>query len=182
MILCEFCDYLKDKTCTIQYNGNRFDQPYLEERYRSWGYASPFQGLSSLDLYQELKPCKNLLKLSRMKQPDLEAFLGMESRNCCDGGMCVRLYRKYIKSKDPKPAEIMLGHNREDLLGLGAVFPCWAINRFWREIMSPQKLLFRTGSFCLRCLFPFFFRQQFPSETKSSILPLPEIRQNFLPA
>lgn len=155
LILCEFCDYLKDKTCMIQYNGNRFDQPYLEERYRSWGYASPFQGLSSLDLYQELKPCKNLLKLSRMKQPDLEAFLGMESRNFCDGGMCVRLYRKYIKSKDPKPAEIMLGHNREDLLGLGAVFSMLGYKSLLEGNYEPSEASVQDGQLLLTLSLPF---------------------------
>lgn len=121
-ILCEFFDFLKHATATIQYNGKRFDQPYLEERYKKNNIPSPFENLPTLDLYQELKPCKELLNLSRMKQPDLENFLGLDSRNYCDGGKCIRLYKAYCKKADPVLLETIMGHNKEDLLGLGRIF------------------------------------------------------------
>ena len=156
LVLCEFFGYLEDKTCTIQYNGNRFDQPYLEEKYRSHGYSSPFLGLSSLDLYQELKPCRHLLKLSRMKQPDLEAFLGLDSRNFCDGGKCVQLYRKYIKSKDQKLAEIVLGHNREDLFGLGAVFSMLGYKALLSGNYEPSEASVQDGQIIFTLALPFF--------------------------
>ena len=85
-------------------------------------FPPPFHARPSLDLYQQLKTCQPLLKLSRMKQPDLEAFLGMSARACCDGRECIRLYREYVQTKDSSVAEMLLGHNREDLLGLGALF------------------------------------------------------------
>lgn len=121
-VLSAFAEFLKPCTHTIQYNGSRFDQPYLEERYALHHLPSPFHARPSLDLYQQLKTCQPLLKLSRMKQPDLEAFLGMSARACCDGRECIRLYREYVQTKDSSVAEMLLGHNREDLLGLGALF------------------------------------------------------------
>ena len=77
--------------CTIQYNGNRFDQPFLEERYRKHKMDTPFKEILSLDLYQLLKPCQSLFKLSKMKQPDLENFVGIHNRKYCDGGQCIRI-------------------------------------------------------------------------------------------
>ena len=85
--------------CTIQYNGNRFDQPFLEERYRKHKMDTPFKEILSLDLYQLLKPCQSLFKLSKMKQPDLENFVGIHNRKYCDGGQCIRLYKTFYEEK-----------------------------------------------------------------------------------
>ena len=77
----EFTNYLQDSTYTIQYNGDRFDQPYLEERCRKNEPPSPFEGLASIDVYQVLKSCQSLFKLSRMKQPDLGKSLPFHAQN-----------------------------------------------------------------------------------------------------
>ena len=121
-LLKTFSEFLQDFSCTIQYNGDSFDQPYLDARYQIHGLSSPFAKLPSLDLYRELKPLKGLLKLSRMNQPSMESFLGITERNYCDGGACIRLYKQFASGKKPEAAEIVMGHNREDLLGLGKIF------------------------------------------------------------
>ena len=105
-----------------RYNGDSFDQPYLDARYQIHGLSSPFTELPSLDLYRELKPLKGLLKLSRMNQPSMESFLGITERNYYDGGACIRLYKQFASGKKPEAAEIVMGHNQEDLLGLGKIF------------------------------------------------------------
>lgn len=99
-----------------------FDQPYLEERCRRSGLPSPFGELPSIDLYQSLRSCQTLFKLSRMKQLDLENLFPSIHRIHCDGGQCIRLYRSYIKKEDPSALETVLGHNQEDLCGLGSVY------------------------------------------------------------
>ena len=121
-VLVTFSNFMKIYNFTIQYNGDNFDQPYLEARYAFYKLPSPFEGISSLDLYKKLKPVKGLLKLSRMNQPSMEAFLGIQERNFCDGGACIRLYRQFISGKKPENSDIVLGHNCEDLLGLGKIF------------------------------------------------------------
>ena len=121
-LLKTFSEFLQDFSYTIQYNGDSFDQPYLDARYQIHGLPSPFAKLPSLDLYRELKPLKGLLKLSRMNQPSMESFLGITERNYCDGGACIRLYKQFASGKKPEAAEIVMGHNREDLLGLGKIF------------------------------------------------------------
>ena len=115
-----FSEFLHNFSCTIQYNGNRFDQPYLEARYQLYGLLSPFEDLPSLDLYRELKPLKGLL-LSRMNQPSMEAFLGITDRAYCDGGACIHLYKQFASGRKPEAGEIVMGHNKEDLLGLGKI-------------------------------------------------------------
>lgn len=120
-VLKSFAAFVKNYTCTIQYNGKRFDQPYLESRYQARKLPSPFGTMPSIDLYQSLKPCKELLKLPRMKQTDLEEFLHLPPRLFCDGKEGIRCYKKYQKAKDEDILKELLGHNLEDLMGLGAV-------------------------------------------------------------
>lgn len=123
-LLKVFSGFAQNCTCTIQYNGNSFDQPYLEARYRVHHLESPFQSLPSLDLFLSLKPLKSLLKLPRMRQPDLEAFLGLSHRKYCDGGECIGHYKNYCKKRGDADRVIVLGHNEEDMMGLGAIFSC----------------------------------------------------------
>lgn len=131
--------------CTIQYNGNRFDQPFLEERYRKHKMDTPFKEILSLDLYQLLKPCQSLFKLSKMKQPDLENFVGIHNRKYCDGGQCIRLYKTFMKKKDPEAANIVMGHNEEDLLGLGTIFHYLHTKNFMMENIIETMRDFRAG-------------------------------------
>lgn len=154
LILREFSEIMKKGTCTVQYNGNRFDQPYLEERYRKYGSPSPFGETVSLDLYQELRRCRQLLKLQRMKQPDLENFLGREPRIYCDGGKCIRLYKEYMSSGDTALAETVLGHNQEDILGLGAVFSMLSYLVFYKGNYQPREIIVCGGRLCFRLTLP----------------------------
>lgn len=121
LLLREFSRFLSRASLTIQYNGSQFDQPYLEERCRIHKMQSPFQDKPALDLYRILKPLKNLLKLPKMKQPHLEEFLRLPKRSYLNGQECIRLFRNYIKNQKPETAEALLGHNQEDLQGLGRI-------------------------------------------------------------
>lgn len=121
ILLKTFSDFARHYTCTIQYNGDSFDQPYLEARCALHHLPAPFEGIPSLDLYRHLKPLKTLLKLPQMKQPDLEQFLGITEREYCDGRECIKLYRTFSRKKDAKAQDTVLGHNQEDLLGLGQI-------------------------------------------------------------
>lgn len=121
-VLNAFSEFMKTFTCVISYNGDRFDAPYLEARCSLYGLTSPLTGKESLDLYLQLKPLKNLLKLSAMKQPCLEEFLGIRDRIYCDGKECINLFKDFLKRRDAADADTVLGHNLEDVLGLGKVY------------------------------------------------------------
>lgn len=122
-LLKTFSDFLQNFTLTIQYNGDSFDAPYLEARCQNYGFASLFQTKDSLDLYRVLKPLKGLLKPKSMKQPDLEALLGLPARIFVDGRECIRLYKTYVLRHSDALAAAVLGHNAEDLSGLLAIYP-----------------------------------------------------------
>ena len=121
-ILRIFSQFLQQYNLMISYNGERFDQPYLEARYEKYGIPSPFTGKQSLDLYLTLKPLKSLLKLPAMKQPCMEEFLGIKDRIYDNGKECIKLYKDFLKKRDAFTADEILGHNLEDVLGLGRIF------------------------------------------------------------
>ncbi len=121
-ILRIFSQFLQKYDCLISYNGERFDQPYLEARYSKYELPSPFQGKKSLDLYLTLKPLKNLLKLSAMKQPYLESFLGIQDRIYDNGKECIQTYKNFLKKREAFMVDDILGHNLEDVLGLCKIF------------------------------------------------------------
>lgn len=114
-ILRIFSQFLQQYNLMISYNGERFDQPYLEARYEKYGIPSPFTGKQSLDLYLTLKPLKSLLKLSAMKQPCMEEFLGIKDRIYDNGKECIKLYKDFLKKRDAFTADEILGHNLESL-------------------------------------------------------------------
>ena len=135
-IIHAFFDFIQNCTSLIQYNGSRFDQPFLEARAGQYNVESPLSGLRSLDLYKELKVCRPLLGLSGMKQSDLEIFLRQAPRRFCDGGKCIQIYRAYLHSKGSDLAEIVLGHNREDLIGLGNITSMLGYRAFYKGIYT----------------------------------------------
>lgn len=144
-ILEAFFDFLSNFTCTIQYNGNRFDQPYLEKKYASYHLENPFAHLNSLDLYRELKILQPLLKLPRMKQPDLETFLELPGRTWCDGGECIRHYKTYCKTRESSLSDIILGHNQEDMMGLGKIFSMLSYLALYRGDYNPAHMEITEG-------------------------------------
>lgn len=122
IILTKFSDFACNFSYTIQYNGNKFDIPYLLKRCELHNIETSFAQLPAIDLFYELKSLKNLLRFHHMKQPDLEEFLGVEKRIFADGKLCIKCYKEYCKSKASEPLQEVLGHNTEDLHGLGQIF------------------------------------------------------------
>ena len=47
-IIGGFFRIYKNFSCTIQYNGDSFDQPYLQARYKFYELPDPFEGISLL--------------------------------------------------------------------------------------------------------------------------------------
>ena len=75
----------------LHFNGERFDIPYLQEKYEQYALPSPFDGLSSIDLYRTFRPLRPLLSLDSMKQKSLEAWLGIRRDDLYDGGALIKV-------------------------------------------------------------------------------------------
>ena len=138
-LLSGFFQALDPSSCLLSYNGEAFDLPFIRERAAFWHIPVPEtilagKGFPSLDLYRILKPAAAFFSLPNRKQVTLEQLLKLPARSCPDGKEGIRVYREFIKwkaltkvlkdsSEVPEEhfSEKLLGHNREDLLGLAGI-------------------------------------------------------------
>ena len=102
----------------VHYNGDRFDIPYLKEKYEGAGLPDPILDKRSVDLYKLLRPFKASLGLSGLKQRDVEELLRLYREDPYDGGQLIRVYRDFVKTGDAALKKSLLLHNREDVSGM----------------------------------------------------------------
>lgn len=126
LLLHQFQDVLKDYDTIIEFNGDRFDLPYLREKYESYGMGNPFDGMRTVDLYQELRPFKSLLSMSRLNQKSVEQFLHITREDPYNGGELIDVYRSvrsHTSSDIDEAVRSLFLHNYEDVLGMLAMTP-----------------------------------------------------------
>lgn len=117
-ILREFIAFSSNFPGFCHYNGDRFDIPFTKYRMKLHNFPDIFQDKMSLDLYRKLKPCQNFLKLSGMKQKDVESFLSVNRHDSITGRDGIAVCKSFWKSKDMELAAPLLLHNLEDVTGL----------------------------------------------------------------
>ena len=126
LLLHQFQDVLKDYDTIIEFNGDRFDLPYLREKYESYGMGNPFDGMRTVDLYQELRPFKSLLSMSRLNQKSVEQFLHITREDPYNGGELIDVYRSvrsHTSSDIDEAIRSLFLHNYEDVLGMLSMTP-----------------------------------------------------------
>ncbi len=117
-LLRTFAQLLRPYTTVISFNGDRFDIPYLREKYAQYGLEDPFDRLESIDIYQDIRPFRSVLSLDHMNQKALEAFLGLHREDKYDGGRLIPVFRKFVASGDEHLRQLLLLHNYEDVCGM----------------------------------------------------------------
>lgn|GEM_PF-127047 len=123
LLLETFAGVVSGYDVLVHFNGDRFDLPYLEDKYCAHGLPSPLGRLSSCDLFRAFRPLRSLLGLTRMNQKSLEAYLGRAREDRFDGGQLIAVYRAFARTGDPDLCETLLLHNREDVEGLMGLLP-----------------------------------------------------------
>ena len=117
-LLRVFAAFLKPFRRVIHFNGERFDIPYLREKYASYMLEDPLEDLASTDIYRDLKPLKKPLGMERQNQKSWEAFLGIRREDTCDGGELIGVYRSFVRAPSEEKLHLLLLHNREDVEGM----------------------------------------------------------------
>ena len=113
-----FAAFLAPFKVLLHFNGNRFDLPYLREKYAVHALPCPFDDMVSADLYTDIRMLRNLLGMIRMNQKALEQFLGVRREDLFDGGKLIQVYREYRLQPNEQQRNVLLLHNREDLFGM----------------------------------------------------------------
>ena len=124
LIIKEFSTFIRDRfTLLMHYNGNHFDIPYLKFKCDSYGLADPFDGLDNYDIYCAVKPVKNILGLTSLRQRCVEQMLDINSEDPYTGRELISVYHEYLRTHDEGNVAPLIYHNSEDLKGMAYILP-----------------------------------------------------------
>ena len=124
----------------IHYNGNAFDIPYLQQKAASLSLPYHFDGFDGLDIYKRIAPYKHFLKLSNCKQKTIEAFLGIGREDKYSGGELISIYHDYVKEPIEDFRDLLLLHNKEDIIGMLKVLPILAYHDLFNGEVNAKKV------------------------------------------
>ncbi len=129
LLLEQFSTILRLYDTIIEFNGDRFDLPYMREKYESFHMADPFAHCQTVDLYRVIKPYKNMLGMSRLNQKSVEQFLHITRNDPYNGGELINVYRSvrsHSCSDEEAALDALFLHNYEDVLGMLEMTPLLA--------------------------------------------------------
>lgn len=120
-VITSVLNELKNFDMVVTYNGKRFDMPFLLKRaHRNKIHMNetlPY----NLDLYPAVRSFSPLRSmLPDLKQKTVESFVGLwETRTDeISGAESVELYYYYAGTRDEKIRDVILLHNRDDIMQL----------------------------------------------------------------
>jgi len=141
-LILSFLSELKDLDVLVSYNGDHFDLPFLNRRLRL--NRIPPEELPvflSLDLYRILDKYSNFRKLlPNLKQKTVETFLGLWSDRTDEisGADSAALYHQYLRTGDPAVRDVILLHNKDDILQLSRLMKVF-------EKLDLHRIMFHNG-------------------------------------
>lgn len=115
LILKSFRDFSSSFNTLVHFNGSSFDIPFILARFKKYGMEFNLSEFMSIDLYSHVKPYKNFLGLSNLKQKTIERFLGIKRKDEYSGNELINVYKEYVKINDtaslPTQSCNTLSHN-----------------------------------------------------------------------
>ena len=121
-ILEQFFQLCKAKKVLISFNGEGFDNRFVESMAKSYGKLPFHLNLKQLDLFKLIRKRKKFYGLESCSLKSCERFLGIHREDRCSGGELISVYREYLQDKDSEKKNMLLLHNREDIQNLPALF------------------------------------------------------------
>ncbi len=120
-ILQAFNDIASKYTYLLSYNGNSFDIPFLNSRFKYNQLEHTLSKSMNIDLLRVARLLASTLNLENYKLKTVERFLGIYREDTISGKDSVDLYNQYVRYPTPALKEKILLHNYEDILYLGKV-------------------------------------------------------------
>ena len=121
-ILEQFFQLCKTKKVLISFNGEGFDNRFVESMAKSYGKLPLHLNLKQLDLFKLIRKRKKFYGLESCSLKSCERFLGIYREDRCSGGELISVYREYLQDKGSEKKNMLLLHNREDIQNLPALF------------------------------------------------------------
>lgn len=145
-VLKAFSAFISSFKIAIHFNGDRFDIPFIRNKLEKYGLKDPFEEMSSLDIYKEIKDYKRQLGLMDCKQKTIELYLGIMREDKYDGGKLIPIYKKYTESKDSEFLKLLMLHNFEDVKGMFELLPMLRYKAFFLSFSNMPDVSIRTDA------------------------------------
>ncbi|MDO5132685.1 MAG: ribonuclease H-like domain-containing protein [Eubacteriales bacterium] len=134
MLLSSFLVFCGKFRYVINYNGNRFDLPFLRARMEAHGLlregsAAAFLSMESVDLYGYIAPFRHLLGLPDYKQQTVEAYLQTGRTEEEDAKALIDTYKKYLYLPSLGLLDRLTAHNAANVEGILKLLPLSAFAR-----------------------------------------------------
>ena len=138
-ILEQFFQLCKTKKVLISFNGEGFDNRFVESMAKSYGKLPLHLNLKQLDLFKLIRKRKKFYGLESCSLKSCERFLGIYREDRCSGGELISVYREYLQDKDSEKKNMLLLHNREDIQNLPALFSFLAYENIFQGNVHFQR-------------------------------------------
>jgi uncharacterized protein YprB with RNaseH-like and TPR domain len=138
-LLLTFFEFLKGFKKVIHFNGDGFDLPYLLKRCHAHGLSYDFSDVDSFDIYKKIRPYREILGLSSMKQKAIEAFLNVERKDLYSGGQLIEVYKDYLMTHEKFLFNLLILHNEDDLKGMPLILPILSYPDFLEEDFQLER-------------------------------------------
>ena len=123
IILASFFEFIQTYKTIVHFNGDGFDIPYLTSKFAKYNLPYSFKNFTSFDIFKHTRKVHKLLKLENYKQKTIEKFLGIERNDKFSGGELINIYNKYLITRDEELLQVLLLHNKEDVIGMLQLLP-----------------------------------------------------------
>ena len=138
-ILEQFFQLCQTKKVLISFNGEGFDNRFIEAMAKSYGKLPLHLNLKQLDLFKLIRKRKKFYGLESCSLKSCERFLGIYREDRCNGGELISVYREYLQNKDSKKKNSLLLHNREDIQNLPDLFSFLAYENIFQGNVHFQR-------------------------------------------
>ena len=138
-ILEQFFQLCKTKRVLISFNGEGFDNRFIETMAKSYGKLPLHLNLKQLDLFKLIRKRKKFYGLESCSLKSCERFLGIHREDRCSGGELISVYQEYLQDKGSEKKNMLLLHNREDIQNLPALFSFLAYENIFQGNVHFQR-------------------------------------------
>ena len=138
-ILEQFFQLCKTKRVLISFNGEGFNNRFIEPMAKSYGKLPLHLNLKQLDLFKLIRKRKKFYGLESCSLKSCERFLGIHREDRCSGGELISVYQEYLQDKGSEKKNMLLLHNREDIQNLPALFSFLAYENIFQGNVHFQR-------------------------------------------
>ena len=138
-ILEQFFQLCQTKKVLISFNGEGFDNRFVESMAKSYGKLPLHLNLKQLDLFKLIRKRKKFYGLESCSLKSCERFLGIYREDRCSGGELISVYQDYLQNKNSEKRNLLLLHNREDIQNLPALFSFLAYENIFQGNVHFQR-------------------------------------------